>query len=184
MADIIHRDLTNAELHEVKGAAGSTINHVLTSDGSGSAAFVDPNSIIDAIEEAPIDGRLYVRRNAAWVVSPTDPSVLHYQVNTNSTSPAPQSQHIEYNDSDQSLATEIYFDDEDQISRIVLAVLLAATVGTGNLVIVDAVDLGHTQTWDIDVIVDNGGYVTYEVSNPVIVGADFTDDQPINVRVA
>jgi len=184
MADILHRDLADSELHEVKGSFGATLNHVLTSDGSNSATFVDPNTIIDAVEEAPEDGHLYCRRNAEWIISPSDPAVLHYQVNSGTTNPPPGAQDLKFNNAVQTNATEIYFDEEDQIGRKVSSVLLAASIGAGNLVITDGIDLGHSQTWDIVSIADNGGYITYVVANPVFTGIDFTDDQPIDVKVS
>lgn len=37
-----HRDIPDAERHEVKGAALATLNHILKSDGDGTTSFVDP----------------------------------------------------------------------------------------------------------------------------------------------
>lgn len=42
---IQHKDIADADRHEVKGATGATINHVLRSDGDGTTSFVDPGTL-------------------------------------------------------------------------------------------------------------------------------------------
>jgi len=48
MADVEHRDLTGADLHEPKGVASAAADSVYAADGAGSGAWTDVSSLISS----------------------------------------------------------------------------------------------------------------------------------------
>ena len=162
MANVLHSSLSSSESHEVKGADGATLGYVLTSDGSNSAAFQDPQLLIDTVEEAPNDGHLYSRASLGWALTPTVPNVLYYEYD-DVVGPAPDQKAFRYNNADQTLATEIYFDDKDLTNRTAIAILDYQKIGD-ILYLSRAEDPSQGQGWVIDSITNNGGYVTYAVT--------------------
>lgn len=175
MADTLHRDMVDTELHETKGIAAASVNQVLLADGGGSGAWSDN----PAVPEAPIDGRMYVRRDAGWTLNPSDPSVLSYKMETSNHNPGPLTGTIRYNNADQTLTTELYMSGTDAFSRNVQPTLLNITIGA-IVSIVDYVNLGQRLNFSVQSATNVGGTsVTYGVTFISVLGAPFEDGQDI-----
>lgn len=63
-----HNELTDPELHEIKGAAAAVSGSIPVADGNGSAPFVAGNTLY----AAPIYGSMYMRFNASSTSIPTE----------------------------------------------------------------------------------------------------------------
>lgn len=178
MADILHRDLADSELHETKGIAAANANDVLVASGVGSGTWMQVENILPpSIEEAPLDGNLYSRGNGTWTITPTAPSLLHYKVDAPATATPPPNKQMRYNNADQSLATEIYFDHQDQTGRDVEVILDFQSVND-ELHMSSAEDISQGQQWTVTSITNNGNYTTYGVTL-IGLSVQFADDQDI-----
>lgn len=78
MADVLHRNLTGADLHECKGAATASSGQVPVATGAGTAVFA--NLPYSAISGAPITPQVYFN---GTVVS-TSPKINHYIITATS----------------------------------------------------------------------------------------------------
>lgn len=177
MANILHSSLASSEAHEVKGAQGATLGYVLTSDGSDSATFQDPQSLIDSVEEAPNDGNLYSRSSLGWVLTPTVPTVLYYRFDDTTNTP-PSNKTLKFNNVDQVLATEIHFDDKDLTNREVDAILNYQAIGN-ILHLSMAQDASQGQAWVINSITNHGGHTTYGITPATPITFLFTDNATV-----
>jgi hypothetical protein len=73
-----HKDLTGADLHEVKGASTAAANTLLQANGSGQATFVDVLSALKARNRITLATRFTDISTAAsiWVPSPMAGKVI------------------------------------------------------------------------------------------------------------
>jgi hypothetical protein len=150
---------------------------VYTSDGNDSGNWLAQQQ--SPVQEAPIDGFPYVRQDGDWAINTQTGEVLHYEFDAGLVG-NPGTGNFRYNNADPSLVTELFFDDIDSTGRDVSVILLAEPLGS-TVRILDAYNLGVFDEYTLDTIIDNIGYVTYNVTFVSTSGVLFTPGFAYNI---